>query len=152
ISYHTADRAWGDWIAWQLEEAGYSTMRQDCQLVGGPDFVARAVFGAMHSARTMVLLSPDYLPPEMTPEEWKAAFARDPAGDLGLLVPVRVRVCDTRGFVLPNASVELAGLNKIEAVERLLEAAGGRRPKARPPAAPGQIAVPLMESQPPFPG
>ena len=26
ISYNKADRAWAEWIAWQLEDAGYSTV------------------------------------------------------------------------------------------------------------------------------
>src|SRR5260370_5998347 len=28
ISYHRADRAWAEWIAWQLEEEGYSGLLQ----------------------------------------------------------------------------------------------------------------------------
>ena len=30
ISYTTADKAWAEWIAWHLEEAGYSTVVQAC--------------------------------------------------------------------------------------------------------------------------
>ena len=26
ISYNSADRQWAEWIAWQLEEAGYTTV------------------------------------------------------------------------------------------------------------------------------
>jgi TIR domain len=28
ISYNKTDRAWAEWIAWQLEEAGYTTIIQ----------------------------------------------------------------------------------------------------------------------------
>ena len=28
VSYNKADRAWAKWIAWQLEETGYSTVIQ----------------------------------------------------------------------------------------------------------------------------
>lgn len=28
ISYNSADRTWAEWIAWQLEEAGYTTVLQ----------------------------------------------------------------------------------------------------------------------------
>jgi hypothetical protein len=28
ISYNSADRQWAEWIAWQLEEAGYTTVLQ----------------------------------------------------------------------------------------------------------------------------
>jgi hypothetical protein len=29
VSYNRADRDWAEWIAWQLEEAGYSVVIQD---------------------------------------------------------------------------------------------------------------------------
>jgi hypothetical protein len=28
VSYNKADKSWAEWIAWQLEEAGYSTVLQ----------------------------------------------------------------------------------------------------------------------------
>ena len=28
ISYNSADKGWAEWIAWQLEEAGYTTILQ----------------------------------------------------------------------------------------------------------------------------
>ena len=39
ISYNKADRAWAEWIAWTLEEAGYSTTIQAWDFQAGGNFV-----------------------------------------------------------------------------------------------------------------
>jgi hypothetical protein len=39
ISYTSADRAWAEWIAWQLKEAGSSVVLQAWDMVAGRDFV-----------------------------------------------------------------------------------------------------------------
>jgi hypothetical protein len=45
-----------------------------------------------HSAQeaqcTLAVLSPDYLTSGFAEAEWAAAFAQDPTGELGLLLPV----------------------------------------------------------------
>ena len=41
------------------------------------------------SERTIAVLSPAYLQSGFTAAEWAAAFARDPTGTQGLLLPVR---------------------------------------------------------------
>ena len=39
ISYTGADKKWAEWIAWQLEEAQYSTVLQAWDFRPGMDFV-----------------------------------------------------------------------------------------------------------------
>lgn len=39
VSYNKADRRWAEWVAWQLEEAGYTTMLQAWDLRPGSSFV-----------------------------------------------------------------------------------------------------------------
>jgi hypothetical protein len=39
ISYNKADRTWAEWIAWQLEEAGYSVVIQAWDFRPGSNFV-----------------------------------------------------------------------------------------------------------------
>jgi TIR domain len=39
ISYNKADRAWAEWIAWQLEQAGYQTTNQAWDFRPGSNFV-----------------------------------------------------------------------------------------------------------------
>jgi TIR domain len=39
ISYTQADRAWAEWLAWELEAAGYTTMHQAWDMPPGVAFV-----------------------------------------------------------------------------------------------------------------
>jgi len=39
ISYNAADRAWAEWIAWQLEDSGYTTVLQAWDFRPGANFV-----------------------------------------------------------------------------------------------------------------
>src|SRR5438067_176896 len=98
ISYNSADRAWAEWIAYQLEEAGYTTTIQAWDFRPGSNFVLDMQRAAAESERTISVLSPSYLEARFTQPEWAAAFARDPTGEQGLLLPIRVRECDLKGL------------------------------------------------------
>jgi hypothetical protein len=41
ISYTGADLAWAEWIAWQLEEAGWTTILQAWDFAVGQNFILR---------------------------------------------------------------------------------------------------------------
>ena len=41
VSYTSADRAWAEWIAWQLEADGYHVVVQAWDFRPGSDFVLR---------------------------------------------------------------------------------------------------------------
>jgi tetratricopeptide (TPR) repeat protein len=77
ISYNKADRAWAEWIAWQLDEAGYTTIVQAWDFRPGSNFVLGMQHAAIESARTIGVLSSDYLNALFTQPEWAAAFAQD---------------------------------------------------------------------------
>ena len=99
ISYNSADRTWAEWIAWQLEEAGYTTVLQAWDFRPGSNFVLEMQRVATEAERTIAVLSPDYLGALFTHPEWAAAFAQDPTGEKGTLVPVRVRECNLEGLL-----------------------------------------------------
>src|ERR1043166_9522329 len=88
ISYTSVDRLWAEWIAWQLEAAGYTTVIQAWDVRPGGHFVVDMQHAAVTSDRTIAVLSPAYLQSGFTAVEWAAAFARDPTGAQGLLLPV----------------------------------------------------------------
>ncbi len=94
ISYTRADQAWAEWIAWQLEAAGYTTVIQAWDFRPGSNFVEAMQQASAAAERTIAVLSPDYLTSPFTRPEWQAAFAQDPTGEKGLLLPVRARECD----------------------------------------------------------
>src|SRR6476659_4043514 len=99
ISYTSADRAWAEWVAWELEAAQYTTIIQAWDFLAGGNFVLDMQRAATEAERTIAILSPDYLAALYTQPEWAAAFAQDPTGVHGKLVPVRVRECTLTGML-----------------------------------------------------
>ena len=75
VSFNQADRAWATWIAWALEEAGYSVFFQDWDFQG--NFVLEMDKAHVQSRRTIAVLSPEYLASRFTAPEWAARFAQD---------------------------------------------------------------------------
>ncbi|HUT75147.1 MAG TPA: FxSxx-COOH system tetratricopeptide repeat protein [Armatimonadota bacterium] len=152
ISYNSADRVWAEWIAWQLEEAGFTTMLQAWDFRPGSSFVLEMDRAATEAARTVAVLSRDYVEALFTQAEWAAAFAQDPTGEKGTLLPVRVRECDPRGLLAQVIYIDLVGKDERSASRTLLE--GVRLGRAKPttaPAFPGQAARSVAE-HPHFPG
>jgi tetratricopeptide (TPR) repeat protein len=120
ISYNKADRAWAEWIAWVLEEAGYSTVIQAWDFGPGSNFVLEMDKAEKEAERTMALPSPDYLASVFTQSEWAAAFAKDPTGEKRTVVPVRVRECKLEGLLAQIVYTDFVGRSEIQARESLL--------------------------------
>src|SRR5215208_2535700 len=97
----------------------------------------------MHQAvdeaqRTIAVLSPAYLGSAFGGAEWRAVFAKDPTGGLGLLLPVRVEDVEPPGLLTTRIFVDLVGTNLADARAALLAAAQDARGKpAAEPAFPG---------------
>jgi len=151
VSYNQADRSWAEWIAWHLEDAGYSVVIQAWDFRPGANFVLEMQRAATEATRTIAVLSPDYLAALFTQPEWAAAFAQDPTGEKGTLLPVRVRECDLAGLLPQIIRVDLVGLDESAAKEALL--AGVRRGRAKPTTPPGfpRPAPRVVTERPPFP-
>src|SRR5881392_1318083 len=99
ISYNNADYTWAEWIGSQLEDSGYTTVLQAWDFRPGSNFVLEMERSAAEAERTIAVLSPNYLAARFTQPEWAAAFAQDPTGEKGVLVPVRVRECVLTGLL-----------------------------------------------------
>jgi hypothetical protein len=105
----------------------------------GDNFVAKMQAASVQAARTLAVLSPDYLQSRFGTEEWTAALAG------GTLLPVRVREVQLGGILAVQVYVDLVGLSEAAAAEQLL-AALGRKGRRKPSGKPGFPA-----SQPRFP-
>src|SRR5262245_34562235 len=112
ISYTKADRNWAEWLAWQIEEAGYQVTIQAWDFRPGGNFVLDMHSAALESERTIAVLSPDFLKSGFTQPEFAAAFAQDPTGKNSILVPVRVRECKPGGLLGQIVYIDLVGLNE----------------------------------------
>lgn len=134
ISYNKADRPWAEWIAWQLEEAGYSIIIQTWDFRPGQNFVLAMDRAIKESTQTIAVLSPDYLAAFFTHSEWAAAFLKDPMGLQRTLWPIRVRECSPTGLLAPIVYTDLVDCDERTAVEKILAAATEERgkPKSKP--------------------
>jgi hypothetical protein len=132
ISFNKADRQWASWIAWTLEEAGYTVFFQDWDFGIGSNFVLKMDEASRQSRATILVLSDNYLAAKFPTAEWAAAFALDPVGEHRKLLPVRVRDCRPEGLLGPLVYVDLAGVaDEDEARGKLLAAVGPDRAKPK---------------------
>jgi hypothetical protein len=134
VSYTSADKTWAEWIAWQLEAAGYSVVIQAWDFRPGENFVVEMQTAAAEAERTLLVLSDDYLKSAFGRSEWAAAFAQDPTGAARRVLPVRVKPCEPDGLLRAIIFVDLVGLSDEDARARLLE--GVEDDRAKPATAP----------------
>lgn len=140
ISYNSADRTWAEWIAWQLEEVGYTVYVQAWDFRPGSNFIVEMQGAAVEAACTIVVLSPDYLAASFTRPEWAAAFAHGTTSEKGALLPVRVRECDIKGLLHSIVYVDLFKLDESSAKRALLDAVNrGRAKPEQQPGYPGEL-------------
>jgi tetratricopeptide (TPR) repeat protein len=134
ISYTAVNRSWAEWIAVQLEAAGYTTVLQAWDFRPGSDFVHEMQQATTLTGRTIAVLSPAYFGSGFSEAEWRTAFVKDPTGELGLLVPVRVQPCEPPGLLASRIYVDLVDTDEPTAKRLLLDGVGeaGARPTSAP--------------------
>jgi tetratricopeptide (TPR) repeat protein len=148
VSYTATDRAWAEWLAWELEAAGYTTLLQAWDMPPGTAFVHAMDQAVQRTRHTLLVLSPAYLRSAMTEAEWRPGFVADPSGQDRRLVPVRVEPCAPEGLLADRVYLDVVGLDEATARTRLREGIaaalrGHGRPASPPrfPRAPVQAAV-----------
>ncbi|MBW4693486.1 MAG: toll/interleukin-1 receptor domain-containing protein [Lyngbya sp. HA4199-MV5] len=143
VSYNRADKQWAEWIAWTLEEAGYSVVIQAWDFRPGGNFVLDMQRAAAESQKTIAVLSESYLKSSYTQPEWAAAFANDPQSLERKLIPVRVKECKPEGLLRSIVYVDLVGLSQANAKQALLGSLEQRAKPEQSPAFPGiEVAPP----------
>lgn len=153
ISYTAHDRAWAEWVAWQLEEAGFTTLIQAWDF-GGGNWVLQMDEAMRTTQRTVAILSPQYLDAVYTHAEWADKYRLDPKGEKDLLIPVRIAPVEPQGLLAQIVYVDLVGCPEEEAArDALLRRVRGERGKPSVmPAFPGSVAqVRSVTQKPPFP-
>src|SRR5581483_7845881 len=151
ISCTRADQQWAEWIAWQLEEASFTAILQAWDFQAAGNFVLDINKATTQATRTIAVLSSDYFAAKFTPAEWATAFRRDPQGEHGTLLPIRVRSCDLEGLLGPIVYIDLVNLDEASAKRTLLESISRQRRKpASVPSFPSSLSA-SATSHPPFP-
>jgi hypothetical protein len=156
ISYNQADRAWAEWIAWQIKEQGREVVIQAWHFGPGSNFPLQMHKAIRECQKILVVLSPDFLASEYTKPEWAAYFAQDPTGEKRKIMPVRVRDCTPDGLLGQIVHIDLLGVApEGEARRVLLEGLFGGGVPTTPPSFPGPrglLATKTRKPKPPFPG
>lgn len=133
ISYSRADKKWAEWIAWGLEEAGYSVVIQAWDFRPGGNFILEMQRATEKSQKTIAVLSESYFKSKFTQFEWAGAVIKDPQSIERRLLPIRVEECKPIGILSTIIYVDLVGLNEQKARQKLLEALENRVKPVHPP-------------------
>jgi hypothetical protein len=126
ISYNKADRSSAQWLAQQLQDAGYTTLLQAENMPPGSNFAHEMQQAIVNTRQTIAVLSPDYLASDFCKSEWYAAFAQDPVGKQRKLIPVRVRPCQPGGLLAQIVYIDLVGKEGAAASQALLDGLAGK--------------------------
>ena len=135
ISYTTADESAAEWVAYELDEAGYTVTFMKWDFKAGSNFVIDMQKAAEECERILPILSPNYFQSAFTQPEWAVAFGKDPTGEKGLLIPVRAKECDLKGLWPQIVYIDLFNKKEDEARKTLLakieQAVKSKRLKAK---------------------
>ena len=141
VSHAGADRAWAEWVAWQLAEAGYTVELDVWDWAAGRNFVTAMSDALDRCNRVVALFSAAYFErSRYTTEEWTAMVLHVPGAGEGRLVPVRIEEVATGqmpAVLRPLVSLDLFGVAEEQARRVLLEAVTGPRRPDQPPVFPG---------------
>ncbi|MFJ2241289.1 FxSxx-COOH system tetratricopeptide repeat protein [Streptomyces sp. NPDC087859] len=136
ISHAGADRAWAEWIAWQLLDAGHQVELDYWDWGAGDNFVLK-MSAALERGQLLALYSPAYFEPErFTTPEWTAIVAMRER-----ITPVRVAEVRAPAILRPLLCRDLFGLSPVEARRVLLEAVNGPSRPDEEPSFPGPDGV-----------
>ena len=99
VSHAGADRAWAEWVAWQLTDAGYTVELDVWDWAAGRNFVTAMSDALERCDRVVALFSAAYFDrSRYTTEEWSAALLHEEGVEEGRLVPVRVEAVPAAGM------------------------------------------------------
>src|SRR5258708_37415399 len=117
VSYTRNDELFARGLDGWLKRAGFTTVIQCVDFVPGSNFVLEMHTALRSCARTLLVLSPDFLLSKFAASEWAATFAQDPDGAKRKLIGVKIRDCHIDGLLAAVTRIELVGLNAAAAEE-----------------------------------
>ena len=151
ICFVSADRAWAEWVAWHLEQAGYSVTLAEWQAPSGAGFAADFQEAARQTRNALGILSAAFLGLLRSQSNWERGLTGLPAGETRALRLVRVQNCDSGRLFQEMVVADLAGLEDLAAREALLQAVRRWTAGSSPaPGFPGGSGRPVREG-PRFP-
>src|SRR5215211_8837838 len=141
ISHAGRDTGWAEWLAWQLEQAGYRVELDVWDWPPGEDFVACMQTALESADRLLAVCTEAYVASVFGGAELRAAFAGSTAVQ-GRIVPVIVEPVSVPTLFAPLIPLDLTGLDEAAAAVRLQDRLASARP-SRPPPYPDRPSVPV---------
>jgi hypothetical protein len=142
VSHAGGDRAWAEWVAWQLTEAGYTVELDVWDWAAGQNFVTAMSDALGRCDRVVALFSAAYFDrSRYTTQEWAVAALQAVGSEEGRLIPVRVEDVATEkvpAILQTLVFRDIFGLAEVQAKQVLLEAVAGPRRPDRQPVFPGK--------------
>ena len=132
ISYTKADRDWAEWVAWELQEAGYTCIIQAWHFAPSQSFMQRMRQALVETRHLVAILSNEYLASEFAGAELDAALAADPRGLRAKLIPIRVKPCTPDELIRSRIYIDLVGKKPAQARSDLLLGIAAARATATP--------------------
>ncbi|MGW1495217.1 FxSxx-COOH system tetratricopeptide repeat protein [Streptomyces sp. NPDC002402] len=134
VSHAGPDRAWAEWVAWQLKEAGHSVELDVWDWAAGHNFIAKMTAALTRADRVVALFSKAFFEPgRFTEDEYTAVVAVKERGS-GRLIPVGIEEAPVPDLLRPLLGPQLFDLDETDARRALLTAVAG--PTGPPAAAP----------------
>jgi hypothetical protein len=146
ISHAGRDTGWAEWLAWQLQQAGYTVELDVWDWAPGEDFVVRMQQALERADRLLAVCTEAYFSSVFGGAELRAVFAQQAAGRI---VPVLVEPVTLPSLYASLIHVDLTGLDEAAAAARLRARLAGGRPTSAPPF---PRAGPLPADKPRFAG
>jgi WD40 repeat protein len=120
ISYAGPDKQWADWIAWQLDQAGYRPKLEAWHSVPGRNVVGWIRRELAFAGIVVVILSRGY-----ADSEWREAVINSTLNEAmagrKVLVPVRVQSCDIPALLESIKRIDIIDLVEDDARQALVK-------------------------------
>lgn len=146
VSYTTANQDWAEWVAWTLEQNGYTCVLQKWDFVPGQDFMQQMRRALDTCTQMIAVVSDDYFKSPNAGAELNAALVNDPLGDRSALIPVRVEECKLGGIMRGRIYIDLVGRDRDQAKNDLLQGIEAARLGRR--VLPGEVKFPRPPQYP----
>ena len=145
VSHAGADRAWAEWVAWQLMDAGYGVELDVWDWAAGRNFVTAMSDALERADRVIALFSAAYFERERyTTMEWSSPLVHLPGVEQERLVPVRVERVPAEqvpAVLRPLVYCDVFGVEEEAARRALLAAVAVPGRLVRKPGFPGARPV-----------
>lgn len=139
ISYAGPDRPWAEWIAAQLEQAGWTVWLDSWEITPGRNWVQAIAEAVDRSDSVIAVISPESIGPgRNTSVEWFSFLVRGPENRI---IPVLVAPTDVPALLRSISQIRIYGLSEDDARKALLSSlAPSRTRPSVPPTFPGAKA------------